>query len=153
MDIIQHYGNCEIGSVVGKIAGAFVSQFMRKLKKTAILKVSIIVSTLFNSGVLLLSAPWVCLDKWLDLLTEYGSKMLGKFWTQASRRWQFSVFLCWDLTLSAPWEETGLASWRMRGLMEEKWKLPENCVHSLPDLRERCGFPASSSSTCARKGR
>ena len=57
MDIIQHYGNCKIGSVVGKIAGAFVSQSMRKLKKTAILKVNIIVSTLFNSGVLLLSAP------------------------------------------------------------------------------------------------
>ena len=49
MDIIQHYENCEIGLAVGKIADAFVSQSMRKLK-TAFLKVSIIVSTLFNSG-------------------------------------------------------------------------------------------------------
>lgn len=57
MDIIQHYENCEIGPVVGKIAGAFASQSMRKLKKTAILKVSIIVSTLSNRGILLLSSP------------------------------------------------------------------------------------------------
>lgn len=57
MDIIQHYENCETGPVVGKIEGAFASQSMRKLKKTAILKVSIIVSTLSNRGILLLSSP------------------------------------------------------------------------------------------------
>ena len=59
MGIIQQE-NCEIGLAIGKTAGAFVSQSMRKLK-TAFLKVSIIVSTLFNSEFffsLLLVSAW-----------------------------------------------------------------------------------------------
>lgn len=153
MDIIQHYENCEIGSAVGKIAGAFVSQSMRKLK-TAILKVSIIVSTLFNSGFFFFPLFFLGLPGQMTWHSQnMVEKMLGKFWAQVSRRWQISVFLHWDVTLSPPWEKTGLASWRMRGLIEEKWKLPENCLHSLSDLRETCWFPVWSPSNYSRKGR
>ena len=150
MGIIQQE-NCEIGLAIGKTAGAFVSQSMRKLK-TAFLKVSIIVSTLFNSE--FFSLFFLCLPGQMTWHSQnMAEKMLGKFWAQVSRRWQISIFLHWDVTVSPPWEKTGLASWRMRGLIEEKWKLPENCLHLLSDLRERCWFPVWSPSNYSRKGR
>lgn len=98
-------------------------------------------------------------ERWDALLFS-----LNQAWTNncliTHRTWQspwikklcnFSHALSWNPTLRQPLGKTGVASWSMRGHVEENQRLPGNCLLWLPDKERHIDFqPSRLATACVR---